>query len=41
MFCRVVPYEGNEPYIFLSYCHKDQAKVYPIFEQMAFDGYRL
>lgn len=41
MFCRVVPYEGNEPYIFLSYCHKDQARVYPIFEQLALDGYRV
>ena len=23
MICRAIPYEGKEPYIFLSYCHKD------------------
>lgn len=41
MFCRVVPYEGKEPYIFLSYCHKDAERVYPIMEQMAQHGYRI
>lgn len=41
MQCRAIPYEGNEPYIFLSYCHKDSALVYPLFTQMAMDGYRV
>lgn len=41
MICRVIPYEGSEPYIFLSYCHKDSASVYPLFEQMVKDGYRV
>ena len=41
MFCRVIPYEGEESYIFVSYCHKDATRVYPIMEQMAMDGYRI
>jgi len=41
MQCRAIPYEGNEPYIFLSYCHKDSALVYPLFTQMVMDGYRV
>ena len=41
MICRAIPYEGSEPYIFLSYCHKDMNKLYPLFEQMALDGYRV
>ena len=39
--CGVKPYEGNEKYIFISYCHKDKAIVFPIIEQLARDGYRL
>ena len=41
MLCRAIPYEGQEPYIFLSYCHKDAAVVYPIMEQMVRDGFRV
>ena len=41
MFCRVIPYEGTAPYIFLSYCHKDAARVYPIIEQLARGGHRI
>lgn len=41
MICRAIPYEGNEPYVFLSYCHKDAAVVYPLLEQMVSDGYRV
>lgn len=41
MICRAIPYEGKEPYIFLSYCHKDAATVYPLLEQMVRDGYRI
>ena len=39
--CSVKPYEGQEAYIFISYCHKDRASVFPIIEQMARDGYRV
>lgn len=41
MKCNVRPYEGNEPYIFFSYCHEDGGQVYPVIEQMASDGYRI
>lgn len=40
MLCRAVPYEGKEPYIFVSYCHADKELVYPLIEQMSLDGYR-
>ncbi len=39
--CSVKPYDGNEKYIFISYCHKDRAQVFPIIEQLAKDGYRV
>ena len=38
---RAIPYEGSDPYIFINYCHKDKASLYPVFEQMARDGYRI
>lgn len=41
MICRAIPYEGKEPYLFVSYCHADQEKLYPLFEQMASEGCRL
>lgn len=41
MQCRVIPYEGTEPYIFVSYCHKDSEFIYPIMEEMAREGYRI
>lgn len=41
MKCRVIPYEGNEPYIFFSYSHKDAQRVYPLLEQIDSDGYRV
>lgn len=41
MRCRAIPYEGKEPFLFLSYCHADEKTVYPIFEQMAAAGYRF
>ena len=41
MKCRAIPYEGNEPYIFLSYCHKDADRVYPLLEQLVSQGYRV
>lgn len=39
--CSAKPYEGEESYIFVSYCHRDKAKVFPIVEQLARDGYRV
>ncbi len=39
--CAVKPYEGMQEYIFISYCHKDSAYVFPIIEQMARDGFRI
>lgn len=40
MICRAIPYEGKEPYIFVSYCHADKAQIYPLIEQISLDGYR-
>lgn len=39
--CSAKPYEGDQKYIFVSYCHKDKAQVFPIIEQLAHDGYRV
>lgn len=39
--CSVVPFEGNEKYIFVSYCHKDKAKVFPVIERLVRDGHRV
>lgn len=36
-----IPYRGSEPYIFISYAHKDAQLVLPIVEQMQRDGYRV
>ncbi|MBQ7086511.1 MAG: toll/interleukin-1 receptor domain-containing protein [Clostridia bacterium] len=36
-----VPYNGNEPYIFISYSHKDSLRVLPVIERMQKDGYRV
>ena len=38
---RPIPYKGDEPYIFISYAHKDSALVWPIIERMQKDGYRV
>ena len=35
------PYEGPEPYIFVSYAHKNKDKVYPIIKRLHEMGYRL
>ncbi len=34
-------YEGNEPYVFVSYAHKDSEKVYPIINKLHEEGYRI
>ena len=41
MQCRAIPYEGNEPYVFFSYSHKDAQRAYPMLEQMVRDGFRV
>ena len=33
-------YKGDQPYIFISYAHKDGDSVYPIIDRMQRDGYR-
>jgi len=38
---RIAPYNGEEAYIFLSYCHNDKAYVYPLIEKMQTKGYRI
>ena len=35
------PYEGDLPYLFVSYSHKDRDKVYPVISRMQKDGYRI
>ena len=34
-------YEGNEPFIFVSYAHKDSAQVLPVIAQLQSFGYRV
>ncbi len=34
-------YNGNEPYIFISYSHRDADKVLPIIKGLNFEGYRV
>ena len=35
------PYEGQEPYIFVSYAHRNKDKVYPIIKRLHEMGYRV
>ena len=34
-------YDGDSPYIFVSYSHKDKSLVYPIIEQLYLKGYNI
>ena len=34
-------YTGDEPYIFISYSHRDTAKVYPILDALSDRKYRI
>lgn len=34
-------YEGKEPYIFISYSHKESDIIIPIIERLQADGYRV
>lgn len=37
----IVAYEGAEPYIFISYAHKDSAKIMPIITALQQRGFRI
>lgn len=39
--CTAVPYEGREPYLFVSFCHEDEAVVLPAIELLYREGIRL
>ncbi len=41
MKCYSIPYEGNQEYIFFSYCHDDAPLVYPIIERLSIEGFRV
>ena len=34
-------YEGNEPYIFISYSHLDKDKVFPVIKKLQDEFYRV
>ena len=38
---RVKPYEGTEPYIFISYSHRDYERIDPILRHLKARGYRF
>lgn len=38
---KIFAYNGAEPYIFISYAHKDQSLVYPVISKMQRDGFRI
>lgn len=38
---RPTPYNGDKPFIFISYSHKDSHIVWPIISRMIDDGYRV
>ena len=37
----IKPYEGKDPYIFVSYSHRDTDRVMPMLEKLTADGYRI
>ena len=41
MPCHVTPYEGSDPYLFVSYTHGDAGVVYPLMERLAQKGCRI
>lgn len=41
MNCYFKAYQGSEPYIFISYCHRDKAEVYPLIDRLNIEGYRV
>lgn len=41
MKCNAIPYEGELPYVFFSFCHENHEIVYPLIERMAAAGFRV
>jgi len=41
MITPLSPYKGNEPYIFISYAHRDSNKIFPIIRQLQENSYRV
>ena len=41
LYDRVPPYEGSEPYIFISYSHKDTDRVMPVIRSLNENGFRV
>lgn len=37
----MIPYKGKEPYIFISYAHKNSDAIYPIIAHLQKSGYRI
>ncbi len=38
---KITPYDGKEPYIFISYAHKNNDLVMPVIKRLVADGYRV
>ena len=38
---RPVAYKGNEPYVFVSYCHRDDTRIWPVIEGLQTRGVRV
>lgn len=38
---KLTPYKGNQPYIFISYAHRDKDEVIDVLTKMQADGYRV
>ena len=36
-----VPYAGGDKYVFVSYCHKDEKRVYPVVSELMNEGCRI
>ncbi len=36
-----IPYEGKDNYLFISYCHKNDERVYSLIEELANRGFRI
>ena len=41
MLQRPAAYEGKEPYVFISYSHRDAERVYPLISQLQSRGMRV
>ena len=41
MNSKPIPYDGNEPYVFVSYAHNDSKAVLPIIESLISYGFRV